>query len=102
MSRITFHQWSKKLFCRRRNKGEARQMRRSLAFEQLGERVTPAVNAFFAAGQLTVIGDAADNAIVVSRDAAGNIKVNGGAVRILGGTPTTANTARMQVFGLGG
>jgi Ca2+-binding RTX toxin-like protein len=49
-----------------------------------------------------VFGDAGDNTIAVSRDAAGRILVNGGAVRILGGTPTVANTTTVSVFGLAG
>jgi Ca2+-binding RTX toxin-like protein len=53
-------------------------------------------------GQLTVNGDALDNSIVVSRNAAGNILVNGGAVAVIGGTPTVANTALIRVAGLGG
>ena len=55
-----------------------------------------------ASGVLTVFGDNLDNTITVSRNAAGNILVNGGAVAILGGTPTVANTSLIQVFGLGG
>ncbi len=51
---------------------------------------------------LTVIGDAQDNTIVVSRDAAGSILVNSGAVTVLGGKPTVANTSLIQIFGLGG
>src|SRR5690349_15277149 len=54
------------------------------------------------AGQLTVIGDSLDNSITVSRDAAGKILVNGGAIAVIGGTPTVANTALIQVFGQGG
>src|SRR5512133_675979 len=54
------------------------------------------------AGLLTEFGDSLDNAIVTSRDAAGQILVNGGAVPIQGGTATVANTAQMQVFGQGG
>jgi Ca2+-binding RTX toxin-like protein len=54
------------------------------------------------AAQLTEIGDAADNTIVTSRNAAGTILVNGGAVSVLGGTPTVANTSLVQVFGQGG
>ena len=53
-------------------------------------------------GVLTVFGDALDNAITVSRDAAGNILINGGAVVIQGGTATVANTSLIQGFGLGG
>ena len=51
---------------------------------------------------LSVLGDAADNTIVISRDAAGKILVNGGAVTVKGGTPTVANTAAMVIFGLSG
>ncbi len=53
-------------------------------------------------GTLSVFGDSNDNTITLSRDAAGKILVNGGAVSIKGGTPTVANTALMQVFGQGG
>src|SRR5262249_5275042 len=72
--------------------------------ECLGERVMPAVTAVFApaSGLLTVLGDAADNTITISRDAAGNILVNGGAVNIVGGTATVANTTTISVFGLDG
>ena len=50
-------------------------------------------------GVLSVFGDAADNNVVVNRDAAGRILVNGGAVA---GNPTVANTALIEVFGGGG
>ena len=53
-------------------------------------------------GVLTVFGDALDNTITVSRDAAGTILINGGAVVIQGGTATVANTSLIQGFGLGG
>src|SRR5262249_6402498 len=63
-----------------------------------------AVTATFTAnaGILTVFGDAADNSIVISRDAAGKILVNGGAVAVSGGAATVANTALIQVFAQGG
>jgi Ca2+-binding RTX toxin-like protein len=63
-----------------------------------------AVIASFSAqtGMLSVFGDAQDNTITISRNTAGLILVNGGAVAIAGGAPTVANTARIQVFGLGG
>jgi Ca2+-binding RTX toxin-like protein len=63
-----------------------------------------AVTASFTPGSgvLTVNGDALDNNITVSRNAAGQILVNGGAVAVLGGTATVANTSLIQVFGLGG
>jgi len=53
-------------------------------------------------GQLTVIGDARKNSITMSRDAAGKLLVNGGAVTPVGGTPTVANTALIQMFGQDG
>jgi Ca2+-binding RTX toxin-like protein len=53
-------------------------------------------------GQLTALGDSLDDGITASRDAAGNILVNGGAVPVVGGSPTVANTAQIQLFGLGG
>ena len=61
-----------------------------------------ATTATFSAGVLTVTGDALDNSIAVSRNAAGTILVNGGAVAVVGGTPTVANTAQIRVIGLGG
>jgi Ca2+-binding RTX toxin-like protein len=72
--------------------------------EALGERVMPAVTATFSAthGVLTVMGDAQDNNIAVSRNAGGTILVNAGAVAIQGGTPTVGSTRLIQVFGLGG
>jgi Ca2+-binding RTX toxin-like protein len=54
------------------------------------------------AGILTEFGDNLDNNIVTSRDAAGAILVNGGAVKVLGGTSTVANTGLIQIFGQGG
>jgi Ca2+-binding RTX toxin-like protein len=61
-----------------------------------------ATSATFSNGVLTVNGDSADNTIAISRDAAGRILVNGGAVAVTGGTPTVANTALVKVFGLAG
>src|SRR4051794_23302766 len=68
---------------------------RGLAPERLDARVTPAVVATFSpgAGLLTVFGDALDNTMTISRDAAGKVLVNGGAVNVIGGTPTVANTS---------
>src|SRR3954454_4147570 len=61
-----------------------------------------ATTATFSAGTLSVSGDNLANAMAISRDAAGRILVNGGAVAVLGGTPTVANTTRITLFGLGG
>jgi Ca2+-binding RTX toxin-like protein len=55
-----------------------------------------------AAGLLSIGGNNAANEIVISRDAAGQLLVNGGSVAIAGGTPTVANTSLIQVFGEGG
>jgi Ca2+-binding RTX toxin-like protein len=53
-------------------------------------------------GLLTVFGDSLDDTIKISRNAAGQILVNGGTVPVVGGQPTVANTALMQVFGQAG
>src|SRR6516164_6318012 len=73
-------------------------------FEQLEDRLTPTVSASFSpnAHLLTVLGDALNNNIVVSRDGAGRILVNGGAVSVQGGSPTVANVSLIQVFGQAG
>jgi Ca2+-binding RTX toxin-like protein len=73
-----------------------------LTLEPLDARVMPAVVATFAGGTLSVFGDSQSNTIDVSRDAAGTILVNGGAVTVRGGTPTVANTFLIQVLGQGG
>ena len=76
----------------------------TLRIDELNPRVVPAITASFAAkaGILSVFGDAHDNSITVSRDAAGNILVNGGSVAIRGGAATVANTSLIQIFGQGG
>ena len=78
--------------------------------ELLDRRILPAVTASFSAapgvftGVLTVMGDAQDNNITVSRNAAGSIVVNGDGtvVTVQGGTPTVANTQLIQIFGQDG
>src|SRR5215211_2440437 len=52
------------------------------------------------AGLLSVFGDGLGNTVTFSRNAAGTILINGGAVAVIGGTPTVANTSRIQAFGL--
>src|SRR5215208_557283 len=95
----------------RRNNGWRRSARRLLAGVAVGagamfaaSPASAAVTASFSpgSGQLTVFGDAANNSIAISRDAAGKILVNGGAVAVAGGTATVANTALIQVFGQAG
>lgn len=72
--------------------------------EYLERRRLLTVTATFnpATGVLSVSGDALGNTVVVSRDAAGAIAVNGGAVPIAGGAPTVANTSLVEIFGQGG
>jgi Ca2+-binding RTX toxin-like protein len=79
-------------------------MNQNQLLEALEARLQLAVTASFlpASGTLSVFGDSLDNTIAISRDAAGRILVNGGAVTVQGGTPTVANTALMQVFGQAG
>ena len=59
----------------------------------------PGVSASFILGVLTVVGDAQDNSIAISRDAAGRILVNGGSVVVRFGNPTVANTRVISVVG---
>jgi Ca2+-binding RTX toxin-like protein len=75
-----------------------------IQMESLEVRIQMAVTAAYIpfAHTLSVFGDNQDNQIVVSRDAAGKLLVNGGAVPILGGTATVANTSDILMFGLGG
>src|ERR1700716_2958236 len=54
------------------------------------------------AHRLSEFGDANTNTIMTSRNAAGQLLVNGGAVTVAGGAATVANTAMIQVFGQGG
>src|SRR5689334_17185397 len=53
-------------------------------------------------GVLSEFGDNSNDTIVTSRNAAGQILVNGGSVAVAGGTPTVANTSVIEVFGQGG
>src|SRR5262245_41827315 len=89
---------------RRRTQRRVPAPRTLSALESLDNRVLLAVTATFipAAGIISVFGDSQNNTIDISRDAAGKILVNGGAVTIKGGTPTVANTALIQVFGQAG
>ncbi len=74
------------------------------AFFRLKPPAPDVITAVFSptSGVLTVTGGNQDNTITVSRDAAGNLRVNGGAVGITGGTSTVANTTRIDLFGRDG
>jgi Ca2+-binding RTX toxin-like protein len=93
-----------------RNSGRRRSASRllvvaALSVGAIGATSAPAsaaTTATFNSGTLSVSGDSLNNSIAVSRDAAGKILVNAGAVPVAGGTPTVANTALIQVFGLDG
>src|SRR6185295_13591091 len=68
------------------------------------KRKTMAIKATFSptARVLTEFGDSLDDTITTSRNAAGQLLVNGGAVSIVGGAATVANTSVIQVFGQAG
>ena len=55
-----------------------------------------------ATGVLTITCDDQPNVLVVDRTAAGTIRVNAGAVPIVGGVATVANTVQIVAFGRGG
>ena len=67
-----------------------------------GEVTTQAVVGTFNNGVLTTFGDSLNNNITISRNAAGEILINGGAVPVQGGTATVANTNLIQIFGQAG
>ena len=91
------------------SRGRLRAVRRLLVGGAIGAGVvlaasqsaSAATTATFSNGTLSVFGDNAANTIEISRNAAGTLLVNGGAVSVSGGTPTVANTTLIQVFGLG-
>ena len=55
-----------------------------------------------ATGQLEVFDDAHSDTVTLSRDAAGTLLVDGGAVPVQDGPATVANTSVIEVFGQGG
>src|SRR5262245_64734306 len=67
-----------------------------------GEIIMQATTGSFSNGTLSVFGDSLSNNITLSRNAAGQLLVNGGAVPVLGGTATVANTSLITAFGQGG
>ena len=57
------------------------------------------IKANFTAGVLSVTGHNGDDAIAITRDAAGQILINGGAISAQGDQPTLTNTTEIDVFG---
>jgi Ca2+-binding RTX toxin-like protein len=102
MAMSWFERMLKRKPCKARSQSKPRRFVPEL--ESFGDRVLLSVTASFipSAGILTVFGDSLANQIVVSRDAAGQILVNGGAVPVQGGAATVANTSLIQVFGQAG
>ena len=72
----------------------------ALPGEVTANAVTASVSLQF--GQLTIIGDAQDNVINISRATDGEILINNGQVAVVGGTPTVNNTNTILALGLGG
>ena len=62
----------------------------------------PTISAVFAEGILTISGDNDDNTLIASRDAGGNILVNGGLLPIIGDVCTVSNTTLIRILGLKG
>src|SRR5262249_17993587 len=69
--------------------------------QQVNPATPPGVTATYSPvdGTLTILGDALDNTIVVTRDAAGALLVNNGAVAIQGGPATVTNTRLILLNG---
>src|SRR4051794_3293660 len=72
---------------------------RSLSLESLESRETPAAQAFFSAGLLSVVGDSSANNLLVSADAAGQVRVtdSGAAIAIQGQPATLAQLKQVNV-----
>ncbi|HKB08326.1 MAG TPA: calcium-binding protein [Candidatus Polarisedimenticolia bacterium] len=78
--------------------------RPALSLEWLEDRLTPATQAFFDTGVLTVLGDAANNNILVAADTSGNLVVtdNGTpvAIQVTGNvSPVLAQTSQIVIDG---
>ena len=72
------------------------------AFTGDASSTLPSIVSTFSGGVLNGIGNDQANTVVFSRNAAGTILVNNGAVPVTGGTPTVANTNLITASGLGG
>src|SRR4051812_18113088 len=101
MSRRTWKQWFSRI-SRSNSRPQRPVIRRTPTLEVLSARTPPGVTAFFGARSLTVIGDANNKTIAISREGAGKLLVNGGAVVVKGGNATVDNTSLIQGFVLNG
>ena len=72
------------------------------AFTGDASSTLPSIVSTFSGGVLNGIGNDQANTLVFSRNAAGTILVNNGAVPVTGGTPTVANTNLITASGFGG
>jgi Ca2+-binding RTX toxin-like protein len=61
-----------------------------------------AIFAFSTGNYLAILGDNLDNTIKISRDSAGALLINDGAVTIFGSRPSASRTTQINVFGFGG
>ena len=95
-------QWSRKI--RKNSRRKKRGSIETPVFESLEGRVLMAVTASFSptTGTLSVVGDALDNVMNISRAPDGRILINNGQVAVQGGTPDINNTNRIFGFGLDG
>ncbi len=103
MKRFFQEKNSRPSFSRNTRRSQRRSSRR-MEVEMLENRKLLAVTASFspAGGLLSIIGDAQDNNIEISRADNGQILVNDGEVAIVGGTPTVNNTNLIFANGLAG
>jgi hypothetical protein len=102
MSRRSWTQWFLQKFrLPRAVKPRRKSLSRTMTFETLHERITPAVNAFFTLARVLTVNSDNQQYIDISRNAAGQILVNGGAGSQSRRNRHSANTA-IQVFGNAG
>lgn len=102
MSRV--FEFPRKCSDRRSSIRRAERTRPTFSIEPMESRLLLSVTAVFSpiTEALMVLGDTQSNTIEISRDEGGNILVNGGDVRVVGGTPTVANTSVIQIVGQAG
>ena len=92
------------VFSTRKERRRPTLTRRFATLESLEKREMLSVTASFSTqtGTLSIVGDAEDNVITVSRADNGDILINNGEVSVSGGTPSVNNTQQIFAFGLDG